>query len=75
MKFSIITTIHAWHEDKIRQLNRCLKSVSIQSFDDYEHIVVDDGSTFEINDIVNSFDKTRLIQTVHNERVVALNMG
>ena len=75
MKFSIITTIHAWHEDKVRQLNRCLKSVVNQSIQDYEHIIVDDGSTFEIEDLVHSFDKAKCIKTVHNERVVALNKG
>jgi len=75
MKFSIITTIHAWHEDKVRQLNRCLKSVANQSIQDYEHIVVDDGSTFEIDDLVKSFNNTKYIKTVHNERVVSLNKG
>jgi len=75
MKFSIVTTIHAWHEDKLRQLNRCLKSVANQSYQNYEHIIVDDGSTFEIDDLVNSFSNTKLIKTVHNERVTALNKG
>src|SRR5262245_55390457 len=41
-RFSLLTPVF----DPVRAyLRRCLESVRAQSFDDWEHIVVDDGST------------------------------
>lgn len=75
MKFSVITTIHAWHKDKVRQLERCLKSIQAQSFTDYEHIIVDDGSKLEIEELVKSFQKTKYIKSAHHERVTSVNLA
>lgn len=52
IRFSII--IPNFNEGKY--IRECLESVFCQTFDDYEVIVVDDGSTDNSIDIINDFD-------------------
>ena len=73
MKFSIITPVHVWHEDKIKQLKRCVNSVRNQNFKDFEHILIDDGSTLEIPDNIKKHCVYKKFK--HNERVVSINSG
>lgn len=54
MRFSII--IPVYNREKI--LNKCIYSVLGQSFDDFELILVDDGSRDKSLEICNSFAKT-----------------
>ncbi len=39
----------------------CVKSVLAQSFEDWEHIIVDDGSTDDTGEIVKRFDDERIV--------------
>ena len=54
-----------------------IQSVLDQSFQDFELIVVDDGSTDNTEEVVRSFSDTRLtyIRQVHQERSAARNTG
>lgn len=51
MRFSII--IPAYNAE--RYLSECLSSVSLQSFDNYEVILIDDGSTDSTLSLVEDF--------------------
>ena len=51
--FSIIIPIY----NTIKYLSQCLKSVLEQKFDDYEVILVDDGSTDDSTDICYRYKK------------------
>jgi glycosyltransferase involved in cell wall biosynthesis len=67
--FSIITP--TFNSDKF--LGRCLLSVFQQSYSDYEHIVVDDGSTDNTVNIVNNFPSGNIvyIKQQHLQRAIA----
>jgi len=71
--FSIITP--TFNSDKF--LGRCLLSVFQQSYSDYEHIVVDDGSTDNTVNIVNNFPSGNIvyIKQQHLQRAIARNAG
>lgn len=69
MKFSVITTVYCWHELKRKQLNRCKKSLESQSFTDFEHIIVDDGSPEDFAPVEAD------IRQPHLERIHALKKG
>lgn len=73
MKFSIITPFHCWHSMKEHQINRCLDSVFTNSFRNYEHILIDDGSVLEYN--LNEYDRIKLIRVRHLERLMAYKKG
>ena len=51
MKFSILIPVY----NVERYLEQCLNSVMNQTFDDYEVIIVDDGSTDNSSCICDSF--------------------
>ena len=70
-KFSILTPVHIWSEERLYGLNRAIKSVQSQTFSDYEHIIVDDGSVLEFQ--VPTDSRIRLFRIPHQERVVAVN--
>ncbi len=71
-KFSIITTAHVWHELRQKQLYRCFDSVQTQTFEDAEHVIIDDGSPIDIKYRKNNIP---IIWTKQDqmERVIALN--
>ena len=82
-KFSIITP--TWNRADGR-LQRCIESVQCQTFVDYEHIIVDDGSKDGTNDIVTrgyihddwnrqQRSSIRYIRMDHAGRVQARNAG
>ena len=48
-------------------LRRNIESVRAQTFTDWEHIIVDDGSTEDIKSVVDSFHDTRLVYHRFNE--------
>ena len=73
MFFSII--IPTYNREKL--IGRAIKSVLNQSFEDFEIIVVDDGSKDRTEDVVNSFKDERIkyIYQENAERSVARNKG
>lgn len=73
MKFSILTSIHAWHPMKMQQLKRCYESLLRQSFEDWEMILVDDGSPNKIQSGPVSIEsRIKIYNVEHLERINAL---
>jgi len=74
MKFSVITTAHIWHKDKMRQLTRCWNSLKNQTYEDFEWVLVDDGSPDGISiSPVSVEERIRIYKLPHRERIIALN--
>jgi glycosyltransferase involved in cell wall biosynthesis len=75
-KFSIITPCYIGNDEKGQQrekdLERAIRSVQSQTCQDYEHIIVDDGSPRPIG---KGDDRTRVFRVPHLERVVAYTKG
>ena len=75
IKFSIIVPVYNVQE----YLPRCLKSISEQTYDNFEVILIDDGSTDESGHICDEFVKndTRqsVIHTVNHGQSAARNCG
>ena len=70
MRFSVITTVYVWNEYRKQGLKRAAKSVSNQTFKDFEYIIVDDGSPEKID-----WPKANIIHKQHEERVQGFNTG
>lgn len=73
IKFSIFTPVHVWNQSRKDQLFRCIKSVKNQTYQNYEHIIINDGSTLEVE--IPKDDKTIVINKTHEERIIAFNEG
>lgn len=69
-RFSILTSVHVAHDLKRNQLERCEKSLMAQFHNDFEWILVDDGS---VMDISCDADWIKLIKQPHHERIIAMN--
>ncbi|MBN7817907.1 glycosyltransferase [Algoriphagus pacificus] len=61
MFFSVIIPVY----NRPQELQELLKSLTNQSFSDFEVLVMDDGSTIKSDSIVNSFQKDLNINYVH----------
>ena len=72
-KFSIFTPVHVWNQDRKDQLFRCIESIKKQTYKNYEHIIINDGSTLEVE--IPKDDKTIVINKTHEERIIAFNEG
>lgn len=73
-KFSIITP--TYNRASERYLGRCLNSVWMQTFKDFEHITVDDGSKDYPGAIVDHYDtRFRCVHREHGGRLKARNTG
>ncbi len=71
-RVSVIVPTH----NRLRHLRVALDSVFAQSFDDYELIVVDDGSTDETGPYLAGLgDRVRVIHIEHQGAAVARNRG
>lgn len=71
----ISVVIPAYNAEK--HIRRCLKSVLRQTYDEFEVIVVDDGSSDRTADIVRSFSDSRiyLVQQANRGVSAARNLG
>ena len=77
-KFSIITP--TWNRVEGGKLRRCLASVMTQTYHDFEHIIVDDGSrdieaTRAVISDFEDYVPINYIETPHQGRVIARNTG
>lgn len=72
MKFSVLTPVYLHSEKRRDDFARCIKSLENQTNKDFEHVVIDNGSKFEIpsTDI-----ETKTIRMDRLERVMALIEG
>jgi len=71
MKASII--IPAYNAEKT--IAKCLDSMASQSFNDFEVIVVDDGSNDRTAAVVKAFPNVRLVRQKNSGPAVARNLG
>jgi len=73
-KFSIV--IPTWERVGDGKLQRCLNSMQTQVYEDFECIVVDDGSKQDVWGLVAQYDRRfRCIRIKHQGRVIARNVG
>jgi len=72
MKFSIITPVHAFDAYRLKQFYRAIDSVEKQTVQDFEHIVIDDGSVIPLTGFKG---KASIYTQPHLERIVAYNNG
>lgn len=59
-KIDSLVTVLTPTYNHARFIADCIRSVQVQSFKDYEHVIVDDGSTDGTADIVSEFDDERI---------------
>lgn len=71
MKFSILTPVYLHSELRQKMLNRCVRSVINQTYEDFEHIIVNDGSKIAFNPTKDS--RQVLLEQAHFERMIAYN--
>ena len=72
--FSIVTPTYNRVNDG--KLKRCLNSVMTQTFEDFEIIVVDDGSEENVRGLIEDYDdRFRLVRQEHQGRIIARNLG
>lgn len=76
-KFSVITPVHLWNEARVNMFLKCIESIKNQTFQDFEWIVIDDGSTMPFNWLLiqNLPFPVKLIHRKHEERVISYNAG
>lgn len=68
VKVSVIITAHNYGA----YLVKCIESVLNQNYDDYEIIIVDDGSTDNTADILKGYEGRERIKIVRNEKNLGL---
>lgn len=75
--FSVITPVHLWSDNRIKMFKEAAKSLSRQIFQDFEWIVVDDGSTkdFDWTALTEYVPQVKIYHKNHQERVIAYNLA
>ena len=68
MKFSIITITY----NRAHLIGETIQSVLNQSYENFEHIIIDDGSTDDTESVVTSFNDNRILYFKH-EKIGNLN--
>lgn len=74
-KFSVITPVYIRDEKRKKALMRAIMSVGMQTFDDYEMIVIDDGSKIEFERTEELPWLTYFKRDQHMERVSSWEEG
>ena len=70
-KFTIITPCYSYNDWRYQMLLRAINSIENQTFKDYEHILVNDGS---IHWPANpKAEKLKILNQDHQERIIAYN--
>jgi len=72
MKFSVITPVYLHNDKRKKDFVRCIGSLEDQTFKDFEHVIVDNGSKIKIPE---AFFETHVIRMERLERVLALREG
>lgn len=74
--FSIITSVNLWNLDRIEKFLMCIESVRGQTYEDFEWVIVDDGSTepFLWDEVFKDM-QVRVIHKEHEERVIGYEEG
>ena len=65
MKISIITCTY----NRLDKLKRNIQSVISQSYDDYEHFIIDDGSTDGTKDYIDKLNNKKIIYYGSNKNL------
>ncbi len=71
MRFSVVIPVY----NKANTIKASIDSVFAQAFNDFEIIVVDDGSTDNINDVLKEYDNLTIIHQNNSGVSVARNTG
>ena len=71
MRFSVVIPVY----NKANTLKASIDSVFAQTFDDFQVVVVDDGSTDHINDVLKGYDNLTIIHQNNSGVSVARNTG
>ncbi len=76
-KFSVITPVHLWNDNRVELFLKTIESLKKQTFRDFEWVIVDDGSVVEF-----LWDRAKeigvnvtIIHKEHEERVIAYNQA
>ncbi len=70
---SIITPVHISEERTYNELLRCIESVKNQTFRDFEHIIINDGSTYPVE--IPKYPNLKVINQENLQRYTAYNTG
>lgn len=70
-KVSVI--IPVYNEEKY--IGKCLESLKKQSFQDFEIIIIDDGSQDKTREIIEKYKKIKLITGEHKGTAISRNLG
>lgn len=73
-KYSIITPVNLWNPERVEKFLRCIESVKKINYQDFEWVVIDDGSPIEFlwSQLDGKYQLT-LVHKTHGERVLAYN--
>lgn len=75
MKFSVITPAYNYDKKRMMAMNRCSSSLLGQTFQDFEHIIVDQTENEEFTDWGRQVYNCKVIKQPHVERLYALREG
>lgn len=67
ISYPLISIIIPVYNNKMDEIERCINSILRQSFQSYEIIIIDDGSTSDLADYLDSFSSNKLIHVFHQE--------
>lgn len=68
IKISFVVTVY----NKEKTLERCLNSIINQTYDNYEIIIIDDGSTDSSSDIIKRYKENEKIKVIYNSHNIGL---